>query len=75
MAVFVCSIVDQQLLALRWFLDNEYFASYFYNPNHVYPLNVIQVDVEGVNIVIEEVTYNTNNPDLISITSTLEIKF
>ncbi len=73
---FSCSAVDL-LTTLRWFFNDELFATYAYIPTHEYPFTLLPGNatynalVGGVDIQILEASPNEDNPDSATYLSTM----
>ena len=79
---FICSDVNLQSAALRWFLNNILFANYPYSPSDHYPVTVTPHNTAvalnalfgGVDIQILSASPNEDNPnDIGSIESIMTV--
>ncbi len=75
---FSCSAVDF-LTTLRWFFNDDLFATYAYIPTPEYPFTVLPGNatynalVGSVDIQILEVSLNEDDPDMASFLSTMTV--
>ena len=78
MVTFNCSVVDLPA-TLRWFIDNNEFATSPFVPSNSYPLSVEPTNatynalVGGVNVQILAASLNVDNRDMASFLSTMTV--
>ena len=77
---FSCLTENLQSSILRWFINDEVFATYAISPNHQYPLSLMPENetysalLGGVDIQIVTASSNEDQPDIItSIQSTMTV--